>query len=135
MVESLVNKVLVSVVIPVKNGIDTLPSCLDGLFRQTVKDQMEVIVIDSGSTDGTLELLYAPGKGLAKCRDTHIGRIVHHSPVHGLDGRLLYMGRRVEIRTADLEMDHSFSVGLHPARLFKHPSNSRKRHFFRSARD
>lgn len=57
MVESLVEKVLVSVVIPVKNGIDTLPSCLDGLFRQTVKDQMEVIVIDSGSTDGTLELL------------------------------------------------------------------------------
>jgi len=51
------NVPLVSVVIPVKNGIDTLPSCLDGLFRQTLKDRMEVIVIDSGSTDGTLELL------------------------------------------------------------------------------
>jgi rhamnosyltransferase len=48
---------LVSVVIPVKNGIDTLPSCLNGLFRQTVKKRMEVIVIDSGSTDGTLDLL------------------------------------------------------------------------------
>ena len=49
--------ILISVVIPVKNGIDTLPSCLDGLFRQTVKDRMEVIAMDSGSTDGTLELL------------------------------------------------------------------------------
>lgn len=48
---------LISVVIPVKNGIDTLPSCLDGLFRQTLKDRMEVIALDSGSTDGTLELL------------------------------------------------------------------------------
>jgi rhamnosyltransferase len=52
-----VNDPLISVVIPVKNGIDTLPSCLDGLFRQTLKDKLEVIAIDSGSTDGTLELL------------------------------------------------------------------------------
>lgn len=49
--------ILVSVVIPVKNGADTLKSCLDGLFRQTIKERMEVIVIDSGSKDGTLELL------------------------------------------------------------------------------
>jgi rhamnosyltransferase len=48
---------LISVVILVKNGIETLQSCLDGIFRQTLRDQMEVIVIDSGSTDGTLELL------------------------------------------------------------------------------
>jgi len=48
---------LISVVIPVKNGIDTLRSCLEGIFRQTLRDRLEVIVIDSGSTDGTLELL------------------------------------------------------------------------------
>jgi rhamnosyltransferase len=53
----MVNDPLISVVIPVKNGIDTLPSCLEGLFRQTLKDKIEVIIIDSGSTDGTLELL------------------------------------------------------------------------------
>ena len=52
-----VNDPLISVVIPVKNGIDTLPSCLDGIFRQTLKENLEVIIIDSGSTDGTLELL------------------------------------------------------------------------------
>ena len=51
------NAIEFSVVIPVKNGIDTLVSCLDALFKQTVKDRMEVIIIDSGSTDGTLELL------------------------------------------------------------------------------
>lgn len=48
---------VISIVIPVKNGIDTLGSCLDGIFRQTMKDKLEVIVIDSGSTDGTLDLL------------------------------------------------------------------------------
>jgi len=50
-------KPLVSVVIPVKNGMSTLKACLDGIFRQTLKDAIEVIVLDSGSTDGTLELL------------------------------------------------------------------------------
>lgn len=57
MANETLGEVKISVVIPVKNGIDTLKSCLDGLFAQTVADQMEVIVIDSGSTDGTLELL------------------------------------------------------------------------------
>ena len=52
-----VNDPLISVVIPVKNGADTLKSCLDGIFSQTLADKLEVIVIDSGSTDGTLELL------------------------------------------------------------------------------
>jgi rhamnosyltransferase len=48
---------LVSVVIPVMNGIDTLRSCLDGILGQRLEGRLEVIVIDSGSTDGTLELL------------------------------------------------------------------------------
>lgn len=48
---------LISVVIPVKNGMTTLGSCLDGLFSQTLIDQTEVIIIDSGSTDGTPDLL------------------------------------------------------------------------------
>ena len=51
------NDIEFSVVIPVKNGLDTLPACLDSIFNQTVRDRLEVIVIDSGSTDGTLELL------------------------------------------------------------------------------
>ncbi len=52
-----VNSIEYSIVIPVKNGYDTIESCLTGIFGQTVRDKMEVIVIDSGSTDGTLELL------------------------------------------------------------------------------
>lgn len=47
----------ISIVIPVKNGIATIRQCLDAIFAQTLIDQTEVIVIDSGSTDGTLEVL------------------------------------------------------------------------------
>jgi rhamnosyltransferase len=49
--------VLISVVIPVKNGAATIQKCLEALLAQTVADRMEIIVVDSGSTDGTQELV------------------------------------------------------------------------------
>jgi len=51
------NTPLISIVIPVKNGKDTIRSCLDSIFRQTLIDKTEVLIIDSASTDGTLEIL------------------------------------------------------------------------------
>ncbi len=52
---------LVSVVTPVRNGARFLPECLESVRRQTW-GAVEHIVVDGGSTDGTLELLgRAPG--------------------------------------------------------------------------
>jgi rhamnosyltransferase len=48
---------LVSVVIPVKNGMDTLSACLNGIFGQSISERLEVIILDSASNDGTLEFL------------------------------------------------------------------------------
>lgn len=50
-------KILISVVIPVRNGITWLHDCLQAILKQTLFYCTEIIVIDSGSTDGTLELL------------------------------------------------------------------------------
>jgi len=50
-------KPLISVVIPVRNGADTLRSCLTGIFRQSLIEKTEIIVIDSGSTDNTPNIL------------------------------------------------------------------------------
>lgn len=47
---------LVSVIIPNWNGAVHLPTCLESLRRQTWQD-FEVIVVDNGSRDGSLELL------------------------------------------------------------------------------
>lgn len=47
----------ISIVIPVKNGEATIGACLKGIFEQTLISQTEVIVIDSGSTDKTLEII------------------------------------------------------------------------------
>lgn len=46
----------VSVIIPAKNGIRTIKRCIDGILAQTI-DVEEIVVVDSGSTDGTIEIL------------------------------------------------------------------------------
>lgn len=45
----------VSVVIPAKNGRPTLGPCLDAVLAQAYDGEVDVLVIDSGSTDGTLD--------------------------------------------------------------------------------
>ena len=47
---------LFSVIIPAYNRIDFLPRTLQSVWRQTFKD-FEVIVVDDGSTDGTMDFL------------------------------------------------------------------------------
>ena len=46
----------VSVIVPVYNTKEYLPRCIDALVHQTLKD-MEILFIDDGSTDGSLEVL------------------------------------------------------------------------------
>lgn len=46
---------MISVLIPVKDGGDGLVRCLDGIARQQIADDVEVVVVDSGSTDGSPE--------------------------------------------------------------------------------
>ena len=46
----------ISVFIPVRNEAAKIRACLDGILSQTVP-VTEILVVDSGSTDGTLEIL------------------------------------------------------------------------------
>lgn len=46
----------IAAVIPVKNGYPEIKDCIEGLLNQTVK-LSRIVVIDSGSTDGTIEYL------------------------------------------------------------------------------
>lgn len=48
---------LVSVVVPVRNGASTIRQTLEGLAAQTYPGDLEVIVVDNGSTDGTREVV------------------------------------------------------------------------------
>ena len=53
------DKPLISVIIPVKNGINYLGEALDSLRRQNLN--LEIIVVDDGSTDATAELAEKAG--------------------------------------------------------------------------
>lgn len=46
----------VSVIIPVLNGAEYIRECMDSIVGQTLSD-IEIIPVDAGSTDGTLEIL------------------------------------------------------------------------------
>jgi rhamnosyltransferase len=48
---------LVSIVLVTRNGAETLPALIGALSRQRVDFGFEVIAVDSGSTDGSAELL------------------------------------------------------------------------------
>ena len=52
---------MISVVIPVKDGGADLARCLDAVGRQVVEHEVEVVVVDSGSRDGSAELARSRG--------------------------------------------------------------------------
>ena len=48
----------VTVIVPVLNGKDTIERCIESLLQlRPPKDGVELIVVDNGSTDGTMEIL------------------------------------------------------------------------------
>jgi len=52
---------MVTVIIPVKNGESTLGSCLTAFKSQRLSDSVEILVIDSGSTDNSISIAYSYG--------------------------------------------------------------------------
>jgi rhamnosyltransferase len=64
----------ISVVIPVKNGAATLVKCLDAIKKQTIADQLEIVVLDSMSTDNSREIAKSFG---AKIFDIPNGTFNH----------------------------------------------------------
>jgi rhamnosyltransferase len=79
----------VSIVIPVKNGGEDLTRCLSAIRAQSVDDEPEVVVVDSGSTDTSV----------ATARD-HGARVVEIAPEefdHGKTRNLAVEAARGEV--------------------------------------
>jgi len=52
---------VISVVIPVRDGGSELDRCLAGIAAQRLDEEVEIVVVDSGSTDGSPEIARAAG--------------------------------------------------------------------------
>jgi rhamnosyltransferase len=57
---------MISVIVPVKDGGDDLRRCLEGIARQRTNEDVETVVVDSGSTDGSQELAQSLGARVLK---------------------------------------------------------------------
>jgi glycosyltransferase involved in cell wall biosynthesis len=55
MVNTVLDKPIVSIIIPTRNSAKTLATCLDSIVNQSYTD-IEIIIIDNHSTDNTLEI-------------------------------------------------------------------------------
>ena len=53
----LIPEPLVSIIIPVFNGVDFVKDCIESLYNSPVRSTYEVIVVDQHSTDGILSVL------------------------------------------------------------------------------
>ena len=80
---------MISVLIPVRDGGDLLVSCLEAVNSQQIDEEFEVVIVDSGSVDGSVE------------RARALGARVHEIPAsefhHGRTRNLLLAHARGEI--------------------------------------
>ena len=89
---------LISVIVPVWNGEKYLEECLDSITGQSMPD-MEIIVVDDGSTDGTWPLLERLARGDGRIRILHqANRGVSEARNAGID---LSRGRYIRFVDAD----------------------------------
>jgi rhamnosyltransferase len=79
-------------VIPVKNGEATLYNCLESIRNQTMNNQLEIIVLDSMSTDNSVEIAKAFG---AKIVTIPAGDFIHgltrNLGVQSAKGEFIYL--------------------------------------------
>jgi len=103
---------LVSVVLPVRNGEIFIRDALDSIRHQTL-EQWELIVVDDGSTDGTLELVKAvpdsririirnSGAGLASSLNAGI-QVARAQHIARLDADDTASPERLELQLAFLD--------------------------------
>lgn len=70
----------VSVVIPVRNGLNVLPLTFEALKNQTFPaDEFEVLIIDDESTDGTVDYIHSVAKEWASDPSAPLLRVIEQS--------------------------------------------------------
>ena len=61
---------MLSVIIPVKNGSSTLASCLESIVLQKCNFPLEILVIDSGSSDSSIEIAESYGARVLRIKSS-----------------------------------------------------------------
>jgi glycosyltransferase involved in cell wall biosynthesis/GT2 family glycosyltransferase len=97
---------LVSVIIPNKNRANLLRVCLDGLWKHTVYQNLEIIVVDNGSTDGDILSLYEEARA-ARVKVVEFNETFNYSRACNLGAEaasgemLLFLNNDIEVTRPD----------------------------------
>lgn len=85
---------MISIITVVRNGVDTLESCIRSVLSQTY-EKTELIVIDGGSTDGTLDILRRYDSKItfwSSKSDSGIYDAMNKGASHANGERILFLG-------------------------------------------
>jgi rhamnosyltransferase len=77
---------MISVVIPIKNGGTDLVRCLEAIAAQQVGDEVEVVALDSGSSDGSAEAAQRHGARVHSVAPTEF----HHGRTRNVGAELAH---------------------------------------------
>ena len=90
----------ISVIIPAWNASEYLPACVDGLRRQTLDAQLQIILADDGSTDNTVAL--AESLGLTVIRLNHGGAAhARNAALQAAEGEYVFFLDADDVPSAD----------------------------------
>jgi rhamnosyltransferase len=131
---------LISVLIPVRNGGDELVRCLDAINGQVIDARYEVVIVDSGSTDGSVAEARARGARVHEipASDFHHGRTRNLLVSHALGELIVWTShdaypddnRWLDRLTAPLRDGEPADVGGVYGRQMAHADASPPEHYF-----
>lgn len=98
-------KPFVSVIVPVYNGMSTLPALLDSIEKQDHTGQMEVIIVDDGSKDESAE--FSESRGFIVIRQENKGPGLARNA-----GAAAARGELLVFTDADCILDENFMTEL-----------------------
>lgn len=115
----MVNKV--TVVIPNLNGMKFIEACMDSLFEQEFH-KFEVLLIDNGSTDGSMELVqekYPQVKVIALGTNTGFCRAVNEGIRAAQSPYVLLLNNDTKVLPGFIQhLVTAIESGIHPERIF-----------------
>ena len=122
-----------SVVIPAYNASETLVETLDSVFAQTIPPG-EVLLINDGSNDRTLEIATAYSKSLVIVSQTNQGcgkatsvgiQLAKYPIIATVDADDIWLPHKMKRQLAHLQANQEISILCSQLRLFHHNNHNR----------